>query len=415
MLSRIPASARTLAPAALALSVFAGSPAYALEANAFAEALQSMTKRLGYDIQYGSASLDGSTVVLSDVSIGIVAMAAAGEDTRLSVQNDVRFENVAELGGGGYKVERVGRDNVGGTITGDDGVTVDYSIQSWAVEGLTIAGDGTDMDSTRARAGLIYDRASLERARIAVDGQEFMTMNNAQSLIEMNGDIANFNATMDQMVFDMTVPPDEALKEWVQGTGYDRITANYFAEGTWNVTTGQLDAPTNNLRFEGMGELNLNLALDGYTPAFVESLQSLTEQMNSGDENAQQAAGMQMLGLVSQLSFGRLVLSYRDGGMTNTLLEYYAKENGTTKEALIAQATGMMPIALAQIGVPELQAQIQEAAVNFMNDPKSLTIALEPDAPVAFPVIMGAAMSSPAELAKALNATVRANEAGMME
>ena len=414
MLRSSNATTRALSSAVLGAFILAPLPALALDGDQFGMALKESVKRQGVLLDYASASVDGSTVILSGLELGMASLEAqgAGENARITVPDDVRFENVQEFDGGGYKVGRVGRDQVGATFSGvgDGAEDVTYSIGSWAIEGLSIPGESQAPELRMARAGLFYDRVFMENFELDVDGNRFITIENAQSVSEMNGDDVLFDATMDGFNVDLTLLEDDPdMKAWIEGTGYRQLDANYFAQGKWNVETGALDMPKNTMTLQNMGELNMDIAIGGYTPAFVESMQDISQQMSSSDPQQAQAASMQILGLVSQLSFGRFVMSYTDAGMTNNLLEHYAVENGTTRNELVAQIEQTLPLVVGQLGAPELQGQIVDSVKTFLNDPKSFTLSLAPDTAVAFPVLMGAAMSSPAELANALNATVRAN------
>ena len=395
-------------------ALLGAAPAWALDGEAFAKALSDAAQAQGILIGYDSATVDGVDVVVSGMTFGLAAMVAEGSDTTAEVSDEVRFENVQELDGGGYIVGRVGRADVGQTFpkSATNSNEVQYSIGEWGIEGLKIAGESAAPELKGANAGLFYDRMFIENFALVVDGKDAITLENAQSLSEIDGERALIDASMDGFVFDLTTVDEPEMTAWREGTGYDEIRATYVAQGSWDLASGELDAPTNTLTLENMGQLNIDMNLGGYTPQFVDSLQGLTKDMNSGDEQRMQAASMQVMGLVSQLTFGRFVVKFQDGGMTDNLLEYYAAENGATRAELVAQANGMAPLLLGQLQAPELQAEVADALKTFLNDPQSMTISLSPDAPVPFPVLMGAAMSSPAELVRALNASVTANQAG---
>ena len=407
-------TARSFAVAALASTFLTAAPAYALEGSAFADALVAAAEEQGVAITYDSARVEGSNVIVSGMTLGLVELedVEGGEDMQANVSGDVLFEDVQEFDGGGYKVARVGRENVGQTFSdlGGSPDQVTYAIDRWGIEGLMIAGDSQAPELALARAGLFYDRLFLENMTVDVDGNRFASLENAQSVTEMNGETALFDASMDGFSMDMTEFDDPDVQSWVQGTGYETINANYISQGEWNTTSGDLSVPTNTLTIENMGSFNLGMALGGYTPAFVESLQQISDQMTSGDPSQAQAAQMQILGLVSQLSFGNFIMRYEDQGGTDRLLEYYAQENGMTRNELVSQTMQGLPLVLGQMGVPALQEQITSAVQSFLDNPQSITVSLQPAEPVPFPVLMGAAMSSPAEVVNALNAQVTAND-----
>ena len=406
----------TAATAGAALTAFLATPSLALEAEEFGNALKSLAEKQSMTVEYDSIEVDGSDIVMSGLSFVPTAVAAAGENEPFRIESEVRFEGVEELDGGAYRVAKVGGEGIAGRFPEqeDSPVRGGYSIGAWAIEGMTLGGAEGSGDAAAALAsiGLFYDRMFIQDVAVDFDGADVFTMASAEATSKAEGDTATFRATVDGLEVDLTTTPDPELKAWVEGTGYDTLRGSYESEGTWSIATGLLDAPKNTLRFEEMGEFNMDLAIGGYTPEFMEGLQEVSRQMNAttNDPQAQQAAGMQMLGLLSQLQFGRFNISYDDEGMTNRLFDYYAQENGQTKDQLVQQTIGILPLVLAQLRSPDLQAQVQEAVTSFMNDPQSFTISLEPDAPTPFPVLIGAAMASPADLVNALNAKVTANQ-----
>ena len=400
----IVSSIRTGAGAAV-VALLAAHPALALEADAFAQRLTEVLKNQNFELSYESASLEGSNVVLNGAKVAPVGVENPAEVGALT------FENVTD-DGGTYTVERFGASNVEGNFPAEgDGPAFGYSIGSWGVENMVLPPEGGGAELATAMGGFSYDRLFIEDAAFTADGKPFMTLASADSTIDPNSSPLNMTGSMADLVIDLTVPPDPSgeLTKWVEGTGYEKIEVDGDFAGTWDLTTGLIDVPNYAFDFANMGKLGMEMAIGGYTPAFAKSLQEVSRQTGSSDPQAQQAAGMQMLGLVSQLSFGRFILSFEDAGMTDRLLEYYAQTNGQTKDQLVQQTIGILPLVLGQLQAPELQAQIQEAVTSFLNDPKSITVSLNPDTTVAFPVLMGAAMSSPSELAKALNAQVTAN------
>ena len=65
---------------------------------------------------------------------------------------------------------------------------------------------------------------------------------------------------------------------------------------------------------------------------------------------------------------------------------------------------------LAQLNVPELQNAVATAVSAYLDDPKSFTVSAKPSAPVAFPMIMGAAMGAPNTIPQMLGVKVTAND-----
>ena len=402
--------------ASLTLGVAFASPAFALEADAFAERLKAALQKSSYVMEYTDATLDGSNVTLEGMKLGIDASAmGAGPDSANAffIQDaTVNFENVTEENGG-YVVGRIGRTDVTGEIpeVGGEDEPASYTIGEWFVEGLRVPAE----DATGLASFINADRYAIRDVSFALAGQQYVTLASAEATGTIEGNNYDTDATLSEMVVDLSVSADKSpeLKSWIEGTGYKIITIDGELAGTWNLDDGQMSIPTYSFTLRDMGQFSMNMALGGLTEPVFEQLMELSQAGNA-DAQAQQAAGMQMLGLLAQLSFGGFEISYRDDGMADNLLEYYASENGQTKDQLVQQTVGVLPFILGRLQSPELQAQVQEAVTSFLNDPKSIRLSLKPDAPLPLPAIMGAA-ASPSALTEALNAQVRSGELGAME
>ncbi|MFP3802580.1 hypothetical protein, partial [Paraburkholderia sp. SIMBA_027] len=81
--------------------------------------------------------------------------------------------------------------------------------------------------------------------------------------------------------------------------------------------------------------LNLAFKISGYTPAFMKSLQEAAKasEANPNKEEAQQALGLAMLGLLQQLSFNSAEIRFDDASITKRALDYAgSKQNMTGKQ-----------------------------------------------------------------------------------
>ena len=400
--------------AALVLGTALSTPALALEAEPFAERLKAAMTKSGYDLTYENASLDGSNVTLSGVVIGFAAGSApegveAGEMPSFPA-GDVTFEDVTEADEGGYRVGRIGRTDVSGQIpeVGGEDEPASFTIGEWAIEGLRVPGE----NATGISSFINAERYFVRDVEFDLDGEKYVTLASAEATGQLDANPYTSEATVEDMVVDLGVVADESpeLKSWIEGTGYQTLTLDGEFEGSWNGETGEFDVPTYRITLEDMGTFDLSMSLGGMTEAFIEQLMAMSEA--SSDPQQTQAMQMQMMGLVAQMSFGGFEIGYEDSGMGDKLLDYYAERNGQTRDELVQQTVGVLPLALAQLQSPELQAQITEAVTSFLNDPNSIRISMNPDAPVAFPVLMGAAATSPGQVLSALNAQVTANTAG---
>ncbi|MNT53797.1 hypothetical protein D3C72_1909040 [compost metagenome] len=156
----------------------------------------------------------------------------------------------------------------------------------------------------------------------------------------------------------------------------------------------------------------MSFGFSGYTLDFIKSMQETVKAQaaNPNKEQADQAASLAMLGLMQQLSFINAEISFEDASITKRAIDYAASQQGMTSDQLAQTIKGMAPIMMASLNVPELQNMVSAAINAYIDNPKNLSITAEPEKPVPFPMIMGAAMGAPNTLPKMLGVTVTANE-----
>lgn len=145
---------------------------------------------------------------------------------------------------------------------------------------------------------------------------------------------------------------------------------------------------------------------------FIKSLQEAAKQAeaNQNKEEAQQALGLSMLGLMQQLSFESAQIRFDDASITKRALDYAGSQQNISGQQMADSLKAMTPIMLAQLNIPELQNAISAAVSTFLDNPKNLTLAAAPAKPVPFPMIMGAAMGAPNTLPQVLGVKVTAND-----
>jgi hypothetical protein len=107
----------------------------------------------------------------------------------------------------------------------------------------------------------------------------------------------------------------------------------------------------------------------------------------------------------------QLTLRYHDNSLAGRVLDALAKRQGLTRDEYIQQLTAALPFLLLTLNNPAFQAQATAAIKGFLENPQSLTITLEPDAPVSGSDILSLLKSSPAKVTERLKASVTANEA----
>lgn len=383
-----------ISAAATAVLLLSSTSAFAVDAQAFGERLKTLIQNGEHSMSYSSAEADGENVILKDVSFG--------EDSDVG---DLTFENVAGSTPEGWTVERLAFPELDQTEDGKRAQISDVSI-----EGLMLAGtDTANAPAAMKLSSFFFDKATIGSINLARDGKTVFELSDASMENEI-GDSGSLATEVNVGAFtaDLTTGDSPEATQAIRDVGYETISGSLNGSANWEPESGLLELDPFLLSVEDAGELSFTYAISGYTTAFADSLSQLQEQMASNPDN-QQATGMAVMGLISQLSLNSADITFTDESLTGKLLDYYAKENGQSREELVQNLTAMLPAVLGYLQNPEFQEEVTGAVTTFLNDPQALSITIAPENPIAATQIMGAAMGAPQTLPKVLSLTVDAN------
>ncbi len=384
--------------AGVALAALA-SPAFALDGVDLVAKLNAANGASGLTVSYGTIATDGDTVTLKSTTV----TPAGGEAMALG---DVRLEGVAEDGDGGYTVETVRFADVDRT-EGDMTITA----TDMQLSGLVVPAkaDGTSLDTM-----LFYERASSGPIKVTSKGTEVFSVAGMEANVIRRANDAglDYDATVSGIKADLSKVEDPKSRDMIQKLGMTTIDGKASMKGSWTLDTGLMTVDEYAFDFTDIGRLDLSFAISGYTLEFLNAMREAVEtaQASPNKEEANNALGMSMMGLMQQLSFNSAKISFNDASLTKKVLDVVGAEQGVTGEQMAQSLKGMAPLMIAQLNMPELQNQISQAINTYLDDPKSLTITAAPAAPVPFPMIMGAAMGAPNTIPQVLGVTVKANE-----
>lgn len=388
-----------LLSAGVALFAFS-APAYALDGNSLIAKLNSaLLVQGGSGLSAESVTVSGTTVTAAKAKF-----TSAGGKQSLPLGNIV-FEGVEE-DAGSYTVETVKFDNVNVT---EDKATVTASDIS--ISGLYVPADpnGATLDAV-----LLYDEVHIGKVAVAVDGKPAFSIDETTVSTEVADDSSSidFDMEVNGIKGDLSLVDDPKGKDALQQLGITAIDGKMTMQGSWTLADGTLDIDEYAIDFAKIGRLNVSFSIAGYTLDFVKSLNETikAQEVAGSSPDAQQAAGIAMLGLLQQLTFNSAEIRFEDAGITTKALDYAGKQQGVTGKQLADQLKAMTPLMLAQFNVPELQNMLSAAVNAYLDKPGSFTITAEPKQAVPVPMIMGAAMGAPNTLPEVLGVKVTAND-----
>lgn len=385
--------------ASAALLTLAG-PAMALDGADMMQKLNAAMSPNGTSMTYDKAEVDGDVVTVT----GMKLLAAAKPGTSIDI-GEVTFEGVEETDGG-YYAETVSFPDI--AVSDKD---ASFSVKDISIGGLSIPGNatGTTIDDI-----LLYETAGTGPLTVNVKGKDVFTAESTETnLARQENDAGfDFDATLTGIKADLSQIEDAKAKEAVEKLGLTTLDGGVTMKGSWELESGNLALDEYALDFNNVGRLNIAMDFSGYTLQFMKSLQEAAKaaEANPNKKEADQAMALAMLGLMQQLTFNSASIRFDDASITKKALHYAGSQQGVTGEQLAQSLKGLVPIMMAQLNLPELQNQVTSAVNAFLDNPKSLTIRAEPEKPVPFPMIMGAAMGAPNTIPSVLGVKVTAND-----
>lgn len=370
------------------------SSAFAVDAKAFAERLKDVVQKQDVTLTYADASASGDDVEMKGVTLDV-------KDDKVDL-GDLTFQGVTGSTADGWTVKKVPIKDVDHT-EGD----VHSTVSGIAVEGLQIAGTN---NQNKSLSGVYFDRAAIGSVEVEQGGKKSFSLSGSEIVNKQGSDGAytsNFN--FGTFNADFTAGPPAEGTEVLRELGYEKVSGSGSGTAAWNPKTGELKLDPLQINVDNAGKLSFAYSITGYTPSFIQSLKQLQQQMVQNPD-AQQGAGMAILGLISQLYLKSAHIGFVDQSLTGKLLDYYAKQNGQTRDQLIAQLTGTLPMFLSYLQNPDFQTAVTSAVEKFLKDPKSITVSIAPKTPVPATQIIGAAMGAPQTLPDVLDLTVTSNQ-----
>ncbi|WAJ26457.1 hypothetical protein [Antarcticirhabdus aurantiaca] len=376
------------------------------EATAFAERLKAVAAEQGIPIAFDGATISGADVTLTGFRFDQPAADPAAAQQKI----DVTFKEVSGSTEEGWRAESVPFADIDETTDGTRG-----QVKGMAITGLELAGTqpSDPVPEVKKLSPLFFESAAIQSVNIEEGGKPVFSLSDAKIDNTINDD-GSFSSAFNFGTFNAdfaSAPADEEGIKTLREIGYEKLAGSISGQADWNPQTGVLSLDPFDINVADAGNLSFTYAISGYTPAFIESMKQTQAQMAANPQD-NSAAGMAMMGLISQLYLDSAVLSFEDASLTNKLLDYFAKQNDADRATFVAQLGQMVPAMLASLNNPEFQTKVETAVSTFLQDPKSLRIAIEPANPVPATQIIGAAMGAPQTLPNVLQLDVTANQAG---
>ena len=386
--------------------MLSGAAFFSLAGSAFALDGADLLKKINaaYEAQGGTISADGVNIDGTTVTLKNVTFKPTGGES-LPI-GEVTLSGVEEDEDGGYYIEEAAFPDINKT---GDGVTV--TAQELTLGGISVpATSGGDTLDTM----MLYETAHTGPLKVVKDGAEVFSVLQSDMNLTLREDESgfDFDGAFKSMKADLSKTDDPKTKDAIEKLALQHVQGDITMKGAWELGPGTIDVSEIAFDFTNIGKLNLGFKISGYTMPFVKSMQDAMKESeaNPNKEQAQQALGLAMLGLMQQLSFEGAQVRFEDASITKRALDYAGAQQNISGKQMADSLKAMTPIMLAQLNIPELQNAVSAAVNTFLDDPKSLTVKAAPEKPVPFPTIVGAAMGAPNTLPQVLGVKVSAND-----
>ena len=387
--------------------------ASALEAQAFVDRLTAVYNSAGYALEFGAATLDGDTITVDGVTVGIIGHETDAEP--MHFDTELTFSGVSELADGGYHADSLTIPDIETEFATEP--KGELSLADIAVSDLYLPGG--DSVSTMASLQLIGAMStgplSLSRNGVEVISYESFeagaTFNPAQgsadlvdmtSSMSINGIVADLSSVSEE-------DPDAGAV--IEALGLSNIAGDISQDLTWSMADGHLQLNQFLLDFADVGALDLSADITGFTPAVLDQINAMQANMAAEGEMTEeksQAQMMQGMAIMQGVSIVGASVRYDDASLAGNLLDFFAAQQGADRATFVSGLKAMLPMMIDSSGIPTLKDVVVPPVSAFLDNPESLEITIAPPSPTSALVLMAAA-ANPSGLIKVLGLTVLAN------
>lgn len=398
-------------------------PAMALDAEAFIDRIEAVYGTMGYDLAFGPATAEGSTITVDGVTIGIVGI----DEEPMQVDTTLTFTGVVENDDGSFTADELTIPDIDTEFASDP--VGHFSLTGIVAQDLWLPPEGDTSASALmqtmgrfATGPMVLSRDGVEFVRIdEIDVTSDFTYADDDSLESIISNVSIANIWADLTIIDSIEQetnedegasasgPSEAAAV-IEALGLSTINGNITQSMTWTMDDGRLTVDESLIDFDNIGALNVTFDITGFTLDILDQIYAM--QSSSLDPMSEEAQAQQMImgmEMARALSIVGASVRYDDAGLAGKLLDMFAAQSGADRAQFVQSIKATLPAMVGQAGAPALTAMVVPALEAFLDDPQSVEVVLAPPSPTSF-LVLAAASNNPAALITALGLTITANQ-----
>jgi hypothetical protein len=410
---RITKTAATLLLGGVATAMLMG-PATALEAQAFVDRVAEVYKTVGYEFKFGTATLDGDTITVDGGTVSVISSPGAAMEV-MTFDTEVTFSGVVENADGSYTAESVTIPDVDTEFAEEP--TGHLTLSDIRVDGFYLPA-GNPVPSTGILQ--LFESFSTGPLSITREGEEVIsfesmtsesTFNPSFATTELAGLASTFSINGISLDLATVGEEDPSAGAIIEALGLTTVAGDVSMDMDWSMADGHMAINEFSFDFADVGAIDITAEITGFTPTVLDQIYAMQASMGAEPSEEQaQAQMMQGMALMQGVSIVGASVRYDDASLAGKLLDFFAAQSGADRATFVEGLKSMLPMMLAESGIPALNDLVVPAVSAFLDDPKSLEVKVAPASPTSLLVLMAAA-ANPEGLITALGLAVEANTA----
>ncbi|WP_295732405.1 hypothetical protein [uncultured Bartonella sp.] len=419
--------ALTLSTLTLLITTTVPISAWAVDPNAFNSRLQESMKHTELSISSSNCEAEGNDIVLRDVTIRLQELQNSAAQTDQSSSSDkqskepdgnvspaatlvfdkidsLRFKNVTEDQDGNYYAE-----NVSIPMLRSATPEVTFNLKDISIEKIRLA---SKKNTNPLFLYFPYESSTIGEIYLTHQDQTFLNVEafNTIYLLQPDTKRVDLSGSIKSFYYEPEKSDNPEGAKWLKDLGYDKLSGSLNFHANWDSESGKYVGDRSEITIDNAGKLTLSTNIDGITEDLINNVKNLKQLQAATKQDDTTAEMLSVMGVIQQLKFGDVTIHYDDKSLTNRILDYYAKQNGVTREDFITELKATLPLIGAKIDDPEFVKNTSEQIGNFLDNPKSLTVSATPGKTIPLTVLYATGSISAAKLINLLKVKVEANK-----
>ncbi|MGI9366157.1 MAG: hypothetical protein ACR2O8_13305 [Rhizobiaceae bacterium] len=357
-------------------------------------------------IRFGDFSLSGIALKDEKVNLALDSIVITNADIPL----DYRYEDEQNAEADGDPADPLTFDQfsvvgLNGSGKADNNQNVDFEMSAFSISNgnFPTAADAPMQDWIK-----LYSALSITGISTAMDAVPVFRMDNFTSTIAPQdaGGTVSANSQLNGLFVNLAAIPDPGAQAVFKEIGYDKVEGNLAGTASYNPQTGRASVYDTSIKLAEMFDLAFDYAITGYTEDVARKFSKAQMEIAAGKDRMQVLAPM--LAELSGVKLETFGIELTDQSITGRLLDFQAKQMGTTGDQLAAGAPMMIGMGMGGLNMPALTEMVTSAVGKFLTEKGTLSVRAQPENPVSLVNVVMAGQADPTTIPDMINLKITA-------